>query len=59
MRHRIQFATLCVLCGQSTNAPSPVPTIDHAAEKQRQVIVDRESGHCLGHPTTVLPRNAS
>jgi hypothetical protein len=32
----------------------PVPTIDLANEKQRQVIVDREKGQYLGHPTTVL-----
>lgn len=31
-----------------------VPLIDLAAEKQRQVIVDREAGQYLGHPTTVL-----
>ena len=28
--------------------------IDLAGEKQRQVIVDREAGQYLGHPTTVL-----
>ena len=31
-----------------------IPTIDLAAETHRQVIVDRESGQYLGHPTTVL-----
>src|ERR1051325_8011197 len=31
-----------------------IPTIDISAEKQRQVIVDREPGQYLGHPTTVL-----
>jgi len=31
-----------------------IPTIDLAAEKQRQVVVDREPGQYLGHPTTVL-----
>lgn len=31
-----------------------LPTIDLSAEKERQVIVDREPGHYLGHPTTVL-----
>lgn len=35
-------------------APFPVPTIDLAAETQWQVIVDREAGQYLGHPTTVL-----
>jgi hypothetical protein len=31
-----------------------IPTIDLAAQKDRQVIVDREAGQYLGHPTTVL-----
>lgn len=31
-----------------------IPTIDLADQKQRQVIVDREPGQYLGHPTTVL-----
>ncbi|MGH9850718.1 MAG: hypothetical protein ACREBD_12845 [Blastocatellia bacterium] len=33
---------------------SSIPLIDLANEKQRQVIVDREPGQYLGHPTTVL-----
>jgi hypothetical protein len=31
-----------------------IPRIDLADQKQRQVIVDREPGQYLGHPTTVL-----
>lgn len=31
-----------------------IPLIDLAAETHRQVIVDREKGQYLGHPTTVL-----
>ena len=31
-----------------------IPLIDLVSEKQRQVIVDREPGQYLGHPTTVL-----
>jgi len=31
-----------------------IPTIDLAGEKERQVVIDRESGQYLGHPTTVL-----
>ena len=31
-----------------------IPTIDLAHETHRQVIVDREAGQYLGHPTTVL-----
>jgi len=33
---------------------SAVPMIDLSGETQRQVTVDREPGHYLGHPTTVL-----
>ena len=39
-------------------APQPrgysIPTIDLADDRERQVIVDREAGQYLGHPTTVL-----
>ena len=31
-----------------------IPWIDLAAETHRQVVVDREAGQYLGHPTTVL-----
>jgi len=31
-----------------------VPTIDLDGERHRQVVVDREAGQYLGHPTTVL-----
>ncbi len=31
-----------------------IPTIDLSRDKSRQVIVDREKGQYLGHPTTVL-----
>jgi len=31
-----------------------IPTIDLADQSHRQVIVDREAGQYLGHPTTVL-----
>lgn len=31
-----------------------IPLIDLSGEKERQVIVDREPGQYLGHPTTVL-----
>jgi len=31
-----------------------IPLIDLASEQRRQVIVDREPGQYLGHPTTVL-----
>ncbi len=31
-----------------------IPLIDLAGETQRQIVVDREAGQYLGHPTTVL-----
>src|SRR5581483_3024852 len=31
-----------------------IPLLDLADQKQRQVVVDREPGQYLGHPTTVL-----
>lgn len=34
-----------------------IPTVDISGEQQRQVIVDREPGQYLGHPTTVLLEN--
>jgi BNR repeat-like domain/BNR/Asp-box repeat len=40
------------------NSPKPrgftIPQIDFAQDSARQVIVDREPGQYLGHPTTVL-----
>lgn len=55
-RHHIIPATLVsiVLCA-ITIAEAPAPTyIDLAQDTARQVIVDREEGQYLGHPTTVL-----
>ena len=37
-----------------THAQSTVPLVDLANETSRQVVVDREAGQYLGHPTTVL-----
>lgn len=31
-----------------------IPTLDLASERQRQVVVDRQAGQYLGHPTTLL-----
>jgi hypothetical protein len=43
------------LChAQSPSRGYSVPLIDLANDKNRQVIVDREAGQYLGHPTTVL-----
>lgn len=39
----------------STHAQSPaLPLVDLASQTNRQVIVDRQPGQYLGHPTTVL-----
>lgn len=45
--------------GDDATSPSPprgysIPLIDLADQEHRQVIVDREPGQYLGHPTTVL-----
>jgi hypothetical protein len=49
------------LAAEAAPAPAPapsrgysIPLIDLAGEKDRQVVVDREPGQYLGHPTTVL-----
>ncbi|HOQ30179.1 MAG TPA: exo-alpha-sialidase, partial [Armatimonadota bacterium] len=34
-----------------------IPLVDLAEEKSRQVVVDREPGQYLGHPSTVLLRD--
>ena len=39
---------------QAQGTPFGIPTLDLAAEAHRQVVVDREAGQYLGHPTTVL-----
>lgn len=36
------------------DVPLPVPALDLSADTRRQVVVDREKGQYLGHPTTVL-----
>jgi|GEM_PF-252612 len=52
------------LTGSSVPAPPlpprgySIPTVDLASDTQRQVIVDREEGQYLGHPTTVLLEDA-
>ncbi len=48
--------TSVAFAGEQTGKPKgySIPLIDLAAESERQVIVDREPGQYLGHPTTVL-----
>jgi hypothetical protein len=48
--------TLAAPKGLKTKLPAgySVPTVDISGEKERQVVVDREAGQYLGHPTTLL-----
>jgi hypothetical protein len=53
------LAATLVLAAATCGAASPprgysIPTIDLSKETQRQIIVDREPGQYLGHPTTAL-----
>jgi len=50
------FATTCYIAAAADTQPRGygIPTIDLARQTHRQVIVDREPGQYLGHPTTVL-----
>jgi hypothetical protein len=58
-RSTMQVTEFTVL-GNTTELVAPqlasytIPTIDLADHKHRQVVVDREKGQYLGHPTTVL-----
>lgn len=48
------FVLLGATSGGAVDRGYSIPTIDLAADTVRQVIVDREPGQYLGHPTTVL-----
>jgi hypothetical protein len=64
MSHPIRalaLACLAVTSAQASEAQPPplhrgytIPLLDLAGQKRRQVVVDREEGQYLGHPTTVL-----
>jgi hypothetical protein len=62
MRQLILIFALTVISSIALAADAPsapprgysVPLIDLAGQTQRQVVVDREAGQYLGHPTTVL-----
>ena len=60
LRRVIAFGVAMCVCLDSAQAcaASPlgysIPLIDIAGQSERQVIVDREPGQYLGHPTTVL-----
>jgi hypothetical protein len=55
---RLIFAVMALAVSRQATAAVPrgysIPVIDLATETHRQVIVDREPGQYLGHPTTVL-----
>jgi hypothetical protein len=57
---RLQRADVTLQAGPPKNlktklpAGYSIPVVDISAETQRQVVVDREKGQYLGHPTTVL-----
>ena len=52
----IGLSSTIVLGTQIGNVPRgySIPLLDLAGQKERQVVVDREPGQYLGHPTTVL-----
>ena len=48
---------ICICSYSQKSTPKPylrIPVIDLDKETSRQVIVDKEEGQYLGHPTTVL-----
>ncbi len=60
MKHSLTLGLAAALLGQAASAAESlsrgytIPTIDLAQQTHRQVVVDREKGQYLGHPTTVL-----
>jgi hypothetical protein len=51
---RIVLVLLFIVLAQRISGQSRIRLIDLAGDAQRQVVVDREVGQYLGHPTTVL-----
>jgi len=58
LRRVLLLPLLCLagstLFGQQPEKSFPIPTIDLNDQTHRQVLVDREAGQYLGHPTTCL-----
>lgn len=48
------FLVRCMIFAAEQPAGYSIPVVDVSTETHRQVIVDREAGQHLGHPTTVL-----
>jgi hypothetical protein len=56
-RIQARIAVALILTTQAltaSDAAQPLTQLDLSSESQRQVVVDREQGQYLGHPTTVL-----
>jgi hypothetical protein len=53
----VSFSTQYIIEGNGEIKQEPylsIPVVDLDKDKQRQVVVDKEKGQYLGHPTTVL-----
>lgn len=50
----LTFASATCLLAEPLPPHYTVPTVDISGNDERQVVVDREAGQYLGHPTTVL-----
>ena len=57
---KLLVTTFSIVAAFSLSAANPqprgytIPTLDLSDQKHRQVVVDREKGQYLGHPSTVL-----
>jgi len=51
---RLSLVPLIGLLMNSLSLMGAIPLVDLSADRNRQIIVDREDGQYLGHPTTVL-----
>ena len=54
MKQILLLAAVYLLLARSTHAQENITHIDLDDQTDRQVVVDREAGQYLGHPTTVL-----
>ncbi|MBM3965169.1 MAG: exo-alpha-sialidase [Planctomycetes bacterium] len=54
IRNLVWLVSVLSFTGTASAQDSEFPWIDLDSESQRQVVVDRESGQYLGHPTTLL-----
>ena len=53
----MSFSTSYIKDSETKKKQEPylsIPVVDLDKEKHRQVVVDKEKGQYLGHPTTVL-----